>query len=184
MLISQDTMVSSSWFLSIVAIFASIPSIQSQNYRTFLDKHIVEDNAKINCNMTIKDRNLNRDSCRIRNTFIHDSNAKKILDVCAPYESSTIVPSGRLLTLTDCKLLRSPSATTCSYSQTGVKGVVYVTCEKQRPVHFVKFEKGTEPDPEPTPKPGFAAQCAPCIWTLSLLVFLRELLQSISLFNM
>lgn len=153
-------MASSSGIFLCVAILASISFIQCQNYKTFMEKHIVEDQAKINCNSTIKERNLNKNSCRFHNTFIHDTDAKKIREACSSHETSTVVSSGRTLTLTDCKLLKSQSATGCSYNQTGVKGVVYVTCERQVPVHFVKFE------------PSFATQCAPCIWTLSLLILL------------
>ncbi|CAJ0966653.1 unnamed protein product [Ranitomeya imitator] len=151
------------FFIFIAAILASISIIQCQNYKTFVEKHIVEDQAKINCNITIKDRNINKDSCRYRNTFIHDTDARKIREMCSRHVASTVVSSDGSLTLTDCKLLKSPSAMGCSYNQAVVKGVVYVTCERQVPVHFVRFE------------PGFAAQCAPCIWTLGLLLILGYL---------
>lgn len=157
-------MASSSCFFLFVAILAIISVIHCQNYKKFVEKHIVEDQAKINCNSTIKKRNLNKDSCRFHNTFIHDTDARKIREACSSHETSTIVSSGATLTLTDCKLLKSQTAPGCSYNQTAVKGVVYVTCERQVPVHFVKFE------------PSLATQCAPCILTLSLLILLRGLL--------
>ncbi|KAG8596473.1 hypothetical protein GDO81_001922 [Engystomops pustulosus] len=159
-------MTSASCFFLIVAFCASFSFIQCQNYNKFKDKHIVEDQAQINCNITIKDRQINKDSCRFRNTFIHDTNGRKIRELCSPYVRSTLVPSDSALALTDCKLLKSRSSSPssgCSYNQTEVKGVVYVTCENQLPVHFERFEL------------SFAVHCTPCLWTLSLFILFRYL---------
>lgn len=152
------------WFaFFLFAIFGSLSIIRCQNYNTFKDKHIVQDQENINCNLTISERKLNKNSCRFHNTFIHDTDARKMRSMCSSHVSSTVVSSGSLK-LTDCKLLKSQSAPSCAYNQKGMTGIVYVTCENRVPVHFVKFEESSSPS------------WSSCIWNLILLILLKELL--------
>ncbi|XP_018413689.1 PREDICTED: sialic acid-binding lectin-like [Nanorana parkeri] len=146
-----------------IPLSVALPS-GSRNYNKFMEKHIVQDEENINCNLTISNRKLSSNNCRYHNTFIHDTNAKKIRAMCSPYTSPQVVSSSGSLRLTDCKLVKSPSATHCAYHQKGIRGIVYVTCENHVPVHFVRFHESSSPS------------WFPCIWNLVLLILLKELL--------
>nr|DBA22654.1 TPA: hypothetical protein GDO54_013668 [Pyxicephalus adspersus] len=158
-------MMSSMWFaLLFLGILGSFSIIECQNFNTFKEKHIIQDEEKINCNLTISDRKLNRNACRYHNTFIHDTNARKLRDMCSPYVASTNVASRGSLKLTDCKLQKSSDSTNCAYNQKGLAGIVYVTCENRVPVHFVKFQENSSPS------------WTVCVWKLALFFLLKELL--------
>ncbi|KAM8960635.1 amphinase-1-like [Pelodytes ibericus] len=157
----------SSLFVTLGILLSFSVVSQCQNYKSFMEKHIVQEKASINCNITIKDRNLrNRDECRRRNTFIHDTNGKQVREMCSNIVASEVVVSENIFKLTDCKLQRgSPNPPRCGYSQTSENGVIHITCENHYPVHFVTY------------KSSFGVSWPPCALTVLVVFLLTELLK-------
>ncbi|XP_063312565.1 angiogenin [Pelobates fuscus] len=152
-------------FITLGIILSFSVFCQCQNLKSFMEKHIVQDHAKINCNVTIKDRNLKfRNECRRRNTFIHDTNGIQIKELCSNIIGPKEVISDMSFKLTDCKLLKgSPNPPGCEYSQKSENGKVQITCENNSPVHFVTFVLSS------------GVSWSPCILTILATILLREL---------
>ncbi|NP_001081925.1 amphinase-4-like S homeolog isoform X1 [Xenopus laevis] len=143
----------------------SLPS-DTQNINAFMEKHIVKEGAETNCNQTIKDRNIRfKNNCKFRNTFIHDTNGKKVKEMCAGIVKSTFVISKELLPLTDCLLMgRTARPPNCAYNQTRTTGVINITCENNYPVHFAGY------------KSSFCASYSPCALIVITVFLLSQLL--------
>uniref|UniRef100_A0A8C5QVZ0 Ribonuclease A-domain domain-containing protein n=1 Tax=Leptobrachium leishanense TaxID=445787 RepID=A0A8C5QVZ0_9ANUR len=150
--------------LGIILCFSVLS--QCQNVKSFMEKHIVQDNAEIICNDTIRNRNLrNRDGCRPRNTFIHDTNGHRIKGLCANIIESTVIISDMSFKLTDCKMQKGTQRPpNCAYKQKGETGKIHITCERNNPVHFVTFDV------------SFGVSWSPSILFVVALILLRELL--------
>ncbi|OCU01551.1 amphinase-1 [Xenopus laevis] len=152
--------------LCIVFIF-SLPS-DTQNINAFMEKHIVKEGVETNCNQTIKDRNIRfKNNCKFRNTFIHDTNGKKVKEMCAGIVKSTFVISKEPLPLTDCLLMgRTARLPNCGYNQTRTTGIINITCENNYPVHFAGY------------KSGFCASYSPCALIVITVFLLSQILLS------
>ncbi|KAG8455548.1 hypothetical protein GDO86_001664 [Hymenochirus boettgeri] len=155
------------YLLVMLGIILSFPlQSHTQNFNMFMEKHIVPEKGNINCNVTIKERNIrNRNECRPRNTFIHDTNGKIVRDLCSGIVSSTVVSSKEPLALTDCRMLKgSLRPPNCAYNQTEEMGTIYITCENNYPVHFVRFEA------------SFSASYCQCFFNLLAVFLISQLL--------
>eukprot|EP00079_Xenopus_tropicalis_P009919 XP_002934327.1 PREDICTED: amphinase-4-like [Xenopus tropicalis] len=158
----------SSFLLTLCIVLSFCLPSNTQNINAFMEKHIVKEGVETNCNQTIKDRNIRfKNNCKFHNTFIHDTNGKKVKEMCSGIVKSTFMISKEPLPLTDCLLMgRTAKPPNCAYNKTITTGFINITCENNYPVHFAGY------------KLSYCASYSPCALTLIAVFLLSQFLLS------
>uniref|UniRef100_A0A8C5QRX7 Ribonuclease A-domain domain-containing protein n=1 Tax=Leptobrachium leishanense TaxID=445787 RepID=A0A8C5QRX7_9ANUR len=116
---------------------------QCQNLNSFLEKHVVSENADITVTDIIRNRNIRSgNNCKKKNTFIHDTNGLRVKELCSKLAEKKDVKSEFCLPLTH-GILQNNSAKPpdCIYVQKVIFGKIHITCENKEPVHLIALSK-------------------------------------------
>lgn len=137
-----DKMSSATTFLLVCGIFLSLPhSDRGQTWQKFKEQHIDDGNRdRFSCDKTMIDPIYNTNgACKACNTFIF-STPEKIMKICRSISATRNVTGTGPFSLMKCtKKDKQKRKKNCHYKEQKNDSAICLTCEANKPVHFVKI---------------------------------------------